>query len=340
MAPSIDFSKTVVFTDIHLGMRNNSREHNAACEAFIDWMIEEARAWGSKTCIFGGDWHHVRSAINISTLNYSVSGLRKLSNYFDHVVFVIGNHDLFYRDKYEIHSIPYISEFPNIHLIDELTVFGDVAFVPWLVGDEWKQVPKCKAPYMFGHFELPKFKMNAMVEMPDHGQLNRDHFSNQKQVFSGHFHKRQSFEDRVWYIGNTFPHNYADAWDDDRGMMFWEPGKTPKFKSFPDAPKYRTLTLSQVMLNPHQYIDDKTYARIAIDVDLNYEEVNFIKEIFEQEIGAREITMQVIKLDDVGTDANATINFESVDTIVISHLQSIESNTINNQKLIQIYQEL
>jgi DNA repair exonuclease SbcCD nuclease subunit len=340
MKRNIDFSKTVVFTDIHLGMRNNSREHNANCEAFIDWMIEEARAWGSKTCIFGGDWHHVRSAINISTLNYSVSGLRKLNDYFDDVIFIIGNHDLFYRDKYEIHSIPYISEFPKIHLIDKLTVFGDVAFVPWLVGDEWKQVPKCKAPYMFGHFELPKFKMNAMVEMPDHGQLNRDHFSHQKQVFSGHFHKRQSFEDRVWYIGNTFPHNYADAWDDDRGMMFWEPGKTPVFKSFPDAPKYRTLTLSQVLSDPHGCIDNKTYARIAIDIDLTYEEVNFLKETFEQEIGAREISMQVTKLDDVNVDASATINFESVDTIVVSHLQSIESNTIDNQRLINIYQGL
>jgi DNA repair exonuclease SbcCD nuclease subunit len=340
MALDIDFSKTIVFTDLHYGMRNNSREHNASCEAFIDWMISEADAWGSKTCIFGGDWHHVRSAINISTLNYSVSGLRKLSNYFDHVVFIIGNHDLFYRDKYEIHSIPYISEFSNIHLIDKLTVIGDVAFVPWLVGDEWKAVPKCKAPYMFGHFELPKFKMNAMVEMPDHGQLNRDHFNNQKQVFSGHFHKRQSFEDRVWYIGNCFPHNYADAWDDERGMMFWEPGKTPKFKAFPDAPRYRTLTLSQVLEDPHRYIDDRTYARIVIDVDLNYEEVNFLKETFEQEIGAKEISMQVTKLDDVDIDSNATINFESVDTIVISHLQNIESNTIDNQKLIQIYQGL
>jgi hypothetical protein len=41
---------------------------------------------------------------------------------------------------------------------------------------------------MFGHFELPKFKMNAMVEMPDHGLLNETHFANQTQVFTGHFH--------------------------------------------------------------------------------------------------------------------------------------------------------
>ena len=123
---NIDFSKTIVFTDLHYGMRNNSRDHNTACEEFIKWMIEEAKQWGTKTCIFSGDYHHVRSGINISTLNYSVSGLKLLNDYFDDVVFLLGNHDLFYRDKYEIHSIPYIDQYPNIHLIDTITEIGDV----------------------------------------------------------------------------------------------------------------------------------------------------------------------------------------------------------------------
>lgn len=335
-----DFSKCVAFTDLHLGLKNNSREHNALCEKFIDWMAEEAEKFGAKTCIFLGDFHHIRSAINISTLNYSVSCLRKLNDYFDDTFFIIGNHDLFYRDKYEIHSLPYITEFPRIHAIDKLTTFGDVCFVPWLVEEEWKKVQKVKAPYMFGHFELPKFKMNAMVEMPDHGQLNRDHFVNQKQVFSGHFHKRQSFEDRIWYIGNCFPHNFSDAGDDERGIMLWEPGKTPEFKTFPDAPKYRTLTLSQVLADPTAFIDDKTYAKITIDLDMTYEEINFLKDTFEVELGAKEISMQIAKMSDLDAIDEANINFESVDTIVISHLKSIESNTIDTQKLISIYQSL
>lgn len=335
----IDFSKTVVFTDLHFGLRNNNRDHNITCENFIKWMIEQAEEWGSKTCIFAGDYHHVRNAINVSTLNYSVSGLKFLNDYFDDVVFLLGNHDLFYRDKYEIHSIPYIDQFPNIHLIDKTTVIGDVAFVPWLVGDDWKQIAKIRSPYMFGHFELPRFKMNAMVEMPDHGQLNAEHFKNQQQVFSGHFHKRQN-RDNIWYIGNCFPHDYSDAWDDDRGLMFWEPGKEPQFKSYPHAPRYRTLPLSKLLTDPLTYIDSLTYARIGVDIEINYEELNFLKETFEHEIQAKEIVMQNQNLEDAELSENAEINFESVDTIVISHLQSIESNTIDNKKLVEIYQSL
>ena len=112
---NIDLSKIVSFTDIHYGMKSNSREHNTNCENFIKWMIKEAKKKDIKTCIFIGDWSHVRASVNVSTLNYSVSGLRLLSESFDNVIFVIGNHDTYFRDKLELHSIPYVNEFKNIH---------------------------------------------------------------------------------------------------------------------------------------------------------------------------------------------------------------------------------
>lgn len=339
MRKNIDFSQVAFFTDIHYGMRNNSREHNDSCESFLKWMISQAQQRNIRTCIFGGDWHHVRSSINISTLNYSVSGLRLLNDSFENVIFIIGNHDLFYRDKYEIHSLPYINQFPNITTIDSMQEMDGIAFVPWLVADQWKKVPELKSPYMFGHFELPKFKMNAMVEMPDHGLLNASHFVNQKQVFSGHFHKRQN-KGKIWYTGNTFPHNFSDAWDDDRGMMIWKPGDVPEFITWPGAPKYRTLTLSQVVEDPGKYVDDRTYAKITIDVSASYEDMHFIKELLERELGAREIQMITPKIADPDMLDEGDINFESVDTIVISHLQSIESNTIDQSELIKIYQSI
>lgn len=334
-----DFSHTAVFTDIHYGMRNNSREHNDWCENFIKWMITECEKRQIKTCIFGGDWHHVRSAINVSTLNYSVRGLKLLNDYFDHTVFIIGNHDLFYRDKYEIHSLPYITQFPKIHTVDRMCEINDVAFVPWLVADDWKKVPNLKSPYMFGHFELPRFKMNAMVEMPDHGLLNATHFVHQKQVFSGHFHKRQN-SGKIWYIGNAFPHNYADAWDDDRGLMLWKPGEDPEFLQFPSAPRYRTLNLSQLVANPQKYVNELTFAKVTIDIQASYEDINFIKELLEVHLQVREVQLITTKVDEQDSIDEEDINFESVDTIVISHLQNIESNTIDKNELIKIYQEI
>ena len=47
------FNKLAFFTDIHYGMRNNARQHNEDCDP--DWFIEQAKAKGCETCIFGGD---------------------------------------------------------------------------------------------------------------------------------------------------------------------------------------------------------------------------------------------------------------------------------------------
>ena len=131
------FDKVACFTDIHFGMKNNSRQHNNDCEAFIHWFIDQAKEFGAKQCIFLGDWHHHRSSINVSTLNYSMSNIRRISKAFEKVYFIVGNHDLFYRDKREISSVIFANEIPNVHVVDDWIIENDVAIIPWLVGDEW-----------------------------------------------------------------------------------------------------------------------------------------------------------------------------------------------------------
>ena len=40
------FKKAAVFTDIHLGLKSNSRLHLQDCEDFVDWFIEQAKENG------------------------------------------------------------------------------------------------------------------------------------------------------------------------------------------------------------------------------------------------------------------------------------------------------
>ena len=208
------FKNAACFTDIHYGLKQNSRLHLNDCARFIDWFIAEAKARDCETCIFLGDWHHHRASINVATMNASINDLKKLSDAFETVYFILGNHDLYYRDKRELNSIEYARDLPNFVMIDEHFIQDDVAIIPWLVGDEHKTVSNIQCKYMFGHFELPYFKMNAMVEMPDHGGIKAEDLSGPDYVFSGHFHKRQ-YKNNIHYMGNAFPHNYADV-DDSR----------------------------------------------------------------------------------------------------------------------------
>lgn len=333
------FDKAAIFTDLHLGKKNNSRQFNVDCQDFINWFINEAKEWGAETCIFAGDWHDSRRFINISTLNYSMSCLEAIDNAFEQVIFIPGNHDLYYRDKREISSIEIARNLKNTHIVRDPEVIGNVAFFPWLVGDEWKEIKKYKGKYVFGHFELPHFLMNAMVEMPDHGTITEDDFEHADYVFSGHFHKRQNRKN-IYYIGSPFPQNFADAWDDERGMMFLEWDGEPQFKKWPDAPAYRTVRVSELLEQPTNYIGPKTYARLYVDLDLNYEEAQFVKETFYQQFNARDVTLIPIVESDDDNEWNEDVQFQSVDQIVVEGLQSVESASIDPQKLIQIYNGL
>jgi len=334
------FKKAACFTDIHFGLKSNSRTHNEDCSDFIDWFIETAKKEGAETCIFLGDWHHNRNTTDVSTMNYTVSAFERLNDAFDTVHIITGNHDQYYKDKRDLHSLEYGRLFPNINMVNAEFTHGDVTILPWLVGDEWKTMERIKSRYIFGHFELPLFYMNAMVQMPDHGELQSSHFKHQEYVFSGHFHKRQS-QDKIHYIGNAFPHNYGDSWDDERGMMILEWGGKPQYINWADCPKYRTLKLSRLLDEKESIIKSKMYLRVSLDIDITFEESNFIKEEFMKDSNIRELSLIVEKesIDTVMED-NGEIKFESVDQIVSEQIVSLETGTYNTAKLLEIYNNL
>ena len=333
------FKKAACFTDIHFGLKSGSRIHNQDCEEFVEWFCETAKAQGCETAIFLGDWHHNRSTTDVSTMNYTVSNLERLNNEFEKVYFILGNHDLFYKDKREINSIEFMRLFPNVVPIKEPFTEGDVTFLPWLVGEEWKQVPKIKSRYVFGHFELPLFYMNAMVQMPDTGTLQGDHFINQEYVFSGHFHKRQS-KGNITYIGNAFPHNYADAGDDERGMMILEWGSKPEYHTWPEQPVYRTYKLSQIIDTPDELLKPKMHCRVTIDLPITFEEASFIRESFMPQYDLRELMLIPEKVEIESNAAPIELQFESVDTIVMNQINAIESEAYDKNLLVDIYKDL
>jgi len=335
------FKKAACFTDIHFGNKNNNRMFNDDCEAFVKWFCAEAKERGAETCIFLGDWHHHRATVNTSTLNYSVSNVGFLAEAFENVYMIMGNHDLYYREKREIHSMPYAGLHHNVHLINDGVFEQDgVALVPWLIGDEWRAMKKLKSRYVFGHFELPYFKMNAMVEMPDHGGLKTEDFANPEYVFSGHFHKRQN-QGNIHYLGSPFGHNYADAWDHERGAMFLEWDGEPEYVNY-TGPKYITIPLSQLVEEPDRYLDENTYARVTLDVNVSYEEANFLKETLTRDYNLREFSLQPAKKDDHAVDwaAEADIEVESVDQIVYNQLSLVDSEFIDKSMLVDIWRSL
>ena len=334
------FKKAAVFTDLHFGAKSNSLQHNQDCENFISWFIETAKKENCETCFFLGDYNHHRASINIHTLQFGLRSLERLSKAFDRVYFIPGNHDLYYRDKRDIHSVEWARHLPNVKIINDFFKEGDVVISPWLVQEDYKKIQKLTGKYLFGHLELPRFYMNAMVEMPDHGEISEEHMTGFDKVFSGHFHKRQK-QGNVWYMGNAFPHNFSDAGDDARGCMILEWGADPVFHAWPDAPRYRVYNLSDVIANTEKLLLPNSYVRINLDVDISYEEASFVKETFAETYQLREISLLPQRQETHAEDlAPGEIKFESVDQIVTGQIGAITSEHYDANILLDLYRNL
>jgi hypothetical protein len=303
-------------------------------------MCKLAKEQGCETCLFLGDFNNNRNNVNVMTLNYGLRCLEHVAEHFDQTIMIPGNHDLFWKDRRDMYSVSWARNIPKLRIINDIESVGDCVFVPWMVGEDHKQIVKQTGKYMFGHFELPHFLMNAMVRMPEVGELRSEHFDKFDAMFTGHFHKRQQ-QGKINYIGNCFPHNFSDAGDDARGCMILEWDQAPVFYAWPEAPRYRVYNISEIIQDPDKYMHARSYIRLMLDVDLSFEEANFIKENFVETYQLRELSVISTKQDEHSEDTTGvSVAFETVDQIVNQNLMAVQSEFYEPALLLDIYKNL
>ena len=124
-------------------------------------------------------------------------------------------------------------------------------------------------------------------------------------------------------------------------MMILEWGKEPEFHAWPDQPRYRVLGLANIIDNAPNLLAKDMHVRVQLDIEISYEEANFIKETYIKDYSLREMALIPNKNSSVDTDmAPGEVKFESVDQIVTDQITNIESEFYDNKLLLKIYQTL
>lgn len=344
--------KAAVFSDIHWGRKQSSDTHNQDCYNFICWFCENVKKDPTIShIIFLGDWFENRSAINVSTLNWSYKGAKLLNDLNLPIFFIVGNHDLYQRNSRDIHSIVNYYEFANFHIIDRPQVvkeigYGGAFITPYLFHEEYKDLKKyLKYHTWWGHFEFKGFVVTgATIRMPTGPEAND--FMGPTRIFSGHFHKRQQ-QNNICYIGNTFPMDFSDANDTDRGMMVYDhKSDTTTFINWADSPKYMKYYASE-LIEKEVLIPNNSYVKCYIDVQLSYEELLTLKEAYLEKYNLREIIIEETgskdeTLSETEVDPEMDIDREitSIDDLIIGLLTNIDNPQLEPDLLIKIYKSL
>lgn len=340
--------KGIFCTDIHFGKKSNSEQHNQDCIDYLSWFCNKAKEEKADYVGFLGDWNENRSALNIATLNYSYQGAKMLNDLGIPVFFCVGNHDLYHRHTRTIHSVVPFQEFSNFILINEPTIIkevkGSMLMCPYLFHDEYEELLQyTNIPFWAGHFEFKGFLVTgyglAMPTGPDH-QL----FKGPKYIASGHFHKRQK-GDNVVYIGNTFPMDFGDIDDTERGLMLYDHQKEEmSFINWEHCPKYTKTTLS-ALLDGTVDIHPGSRIKCIVDIPISFEESNTLRQQLTEEFKLREFVSEETRelaaaISGTTVDADTNLSVNSIDDLVVQMLRDIDIANIDNDLLIEQYLRL
>jgi len=263
--------KVLLFSDLHAHafkaystvlpqpVGRNSRLHDAIL------ILQEIKAIADKEdvdgILFGGDLFHIRpgaGTMKISTFNAIYDAIARLKIGREFVGLLVGNHDQGDRagrehSIYAFGSIVTVMDKPEwFNFTPDLHVFAlpaqsknapikeiiDLNLNPDFEGQA----------IMLGHLPIAGGVVGCNFHMPDESatkvdDLRPDYF---RRIFLGDFHKPQTLQPSVQYIGATHHHNWGDA-DQRRGCLIWDTEtNVVKFHHLTSAPKFVKVPIDNV----------------------------------------------------------------------------------------------
>lgn len=208
--------KVCLVTDPHFGIHKSSEifsksQLNFFDKEFIPYLKENKIRY----IFILGDIFDTRNSINNKTINDVYHLFERMAEF--KIFVIVGNHDTYFKNRIDIHSLKFLKKFSNITVIDENKIIElnekRILLSPWQINyvDFLEYVNKNPADICMGHFDINGFKMNKF-KVSD-GGLNPKIFKNFKIVFSGHFHirgKQKVQGTDIIYIGSPFHLDRSD----------------------------------------------------------------------------------------------------------------------------------
>lgn len=147
--------KTVIFTDLHCGLAGNRLSRLNICVNVVKEIVQTIKSEGVENVIFGGDWYHSRSTLDVNTINVSLKLVQAIAKCAK-LYLICGNHDSFLKNSTDVNSLNMFRGTPNVVVVDkpvEVLLNGRrCLLVPWLT--DLSKYGLETFDIMVGHFEI------------------------------------------------------------------------------------------------------------------------------------------------------------------------------------------
>lgn len=280
--------KIGIFTDFHWGVNKNSEEKVRTGEEVMANFAKDMKAAGVNEVIFMGDWNHSRDFLHVNTQERARAALEAFAENFDHVHFIIGNHDCHFKDTNDVNSVDQFSRIPNVTVYKDYKEiqFGEntFGFCPWA----YEPVKQDHLSAVFGHFE---FSGAALVGAVSKGRYDMNAVTKVAPlVFSGHFHIHKQYDTTTGIVitaGCPYEQNWGDV-GNKKGFYVFDPNSLEyEFHENTFSPKHVVARWSNIKSFDTNLIKNN-YIRIVVDCDYEYDDVVKVMQAFHR-AGARTV---------------------------------------------------
>jgi DNA repair exonuclease SbcCD nuclease subunit len=264
-------NKYAIFSDLHLGVHQNSPSWHKIANEWADWFISELKSKKINKILFLGDFFHSRSDISVNTLHVASDIIQKFKDF--EMKMIVGNHCSFLKEKTDIHSLSIFKGYPNIEIIDKPKMFNigkrNVLACPWGTGIH--DIAICDV--MLGHFEIESFKMNT-YKLCEHGFTPSSLCKKAPIIFSGHFHlrdERMYKSSKIIYVGNPFEMDFGDT-ESTKGYYIIDFDTLEHvFYENTVSPKHKKIKLSEY--DNESDLINNNIVRIIVDKNIDNDEL-------------------------------------------------------------------
>lgn len=216
-------NNVLIFSDPHIHTHKKSSNRLQDCIEVLEWVFDTAIEREVKTVIGLGDLFHDRTKIEVLTL-FRV--FEVFDKYFSkkspfELYLLLGNHDMWHRDRWDVHSPAFLRAFDAVNVIDHpcsLDIQGElIDFLPFTEDplDDLARLrtmnPRTNRGLLCSHLAVDGAKLNAFTEADvvvehDGEMVKVDHhaLSGWRHVLLGHYHGEQVLGDNgeVEYVGS------------------------------------------------------------------------------------------------------------------------------------------
>jgi len=283
-----------ISTDWHFGKSNGIFDQ--IIYKGIEQQCIHAKENNIKILFNLGDSLDIKQTIDVDTLNFISKAYQLVSDTFDHVYVIIGNHDISKKNRgIRFHNLQFLNGYSNITIIDTPKIITinnkSIYCLPYFENEILKTMDFKKADYLFGHIEVQGFMFNKFIETKD--GVSTSTISNMyDKILLGHFHKKQ-YKKNIGYIGNICKFFYGED-DEMRGWIEFDEQKNIIFDFDFDQPNLFKINLTDLLSDNFELdrLKKGDKIKLVIDCQIKFSELEQLKNKFIIDYGIETLLME------------------------------------------------